>query len=129
MIAAVINALAGWKGYAASALVGALMAGATAWTAQGWRYGAQIAETKAAQETARADANADAVRSLAADIQTISAAARRAADVAPQLTARVSTLSQALKNANPLPIGCRPDADRVRVLTNAVHATNDSTAR
>lgn len=39
--------LIGWKGYAAALLVGAVVAGGAAWTAQGWRYGAQIATLRA----------------------------------------------------------------------------------
>lgn len=39
--------LTGWKGYALAALFGALVSGGAAWTAQGWRYGAQIATMRA----------------------------------------------------------------------------------
>ncbi|MCP2516734.1 lysis protein [Achromobacter mucicolens] len=39
--------LTGWKGYALAALLGALLAGGSAWKAQGWRYGAQIATLRA----------------------------------------------------------------------------------
>ena len=46
-LARATSALAGWKGYAAAALASALLAGAAAWTAQGWRYGAQIATLRA----------------------------------------------------------------------------------
>lgn len=38
------TALIGWKGYAAAALVGALVAGGAAWTVQGWRKDVRIAE-------------------------------------------------------------------------------------
>ncbi|WP_312994956.1 lysis system i-spanin subunit Rz [Achromobacter animicus] len=41
--------LTGWKGYVAAALAGVLLAGAAAWTVQGWRYGAQIAGMRADQ--------------------------------------------------------------------------------
>lgn len=40
-------AMMGWKGYATAALAGALLAGGAAWTAQGWRYGAQMAAMRA----------------------------------------------------------------------------------
>ncbi len=40
-------ALIGWQGYAAAALAGALIAGGVAWTAQGWRFGAEIATMRA----------------------------------------------------------------------------------
>ncbi len=42
-------ALIGWRGYAAAALAGALIAGGVAWTAQGWRYGAVVATMRADQ--------------------------------------------------------------------------------
>ncbi|WP_255595388.1 MULTISPECIES: Rz1 family lipoprotein [unclassified Achromobacter] len=38
-----VGILVDWRGYAAAALAGALAAGSAAWTAQGWRYGADIA--------------------------------------------------------------------------------------
>jgi len=41
------TAIVGWRGYAAAALAGALVAGAAAWTVQGWRYGAQISNMRA----------------------------------------------------------------------------------
>lgn len=41
--------LIGWRGYAAAALAGALIAGGVAWTAQGWRYGAVVATMRADQ--------------------------------------------------------------------------------
>lgn len=57
---AVLNALMGWKGYVAVAAVSALVAGTAAWTAQGWRYGAQIADMRRAQAQALADAQTQA---------------------------------------------------------------------
>lgn len=41
------TAIVGWRGYAAAALAGALVAGAAAWMVQGWRYGAQISNMRA----------------------------------------------------------------------------------
>ncbi|GLK92394.1 hypothetical protein GCM10008164_01300 [Achromobacter xylosoxidans] len=46
-LARVVGALAGWKGYAAATLAGALIAGGAAWTAQGWRCGAVVASMRA----------------------------------------------------------------------------------
>lgn len=96
--------------------------------AQEWRWGARMARVERDQQSARADANAGALDSLQADLQTIGEAATRAAAVAPQLTARVGVLSQALKNATPLPTGCRPDDLRVRTLTDSVRAARDAAA-
>jgi len=58
MIAAAIRALAGWKGYVAAALAGALVAGPAAWTVQGWRYDAKINSMERDQAQQIADAQA-----------------------------------------------------------------------
>lgn len=49
---AMIGALAGWKGYAAVAIIAA----AATWTVQGWRYGTKIADIERDQAQAVADA-------------------------------------------------------------------------
>ncbi|WP_129240182.1 lysis system i-spanin subunit Rz [Achromobacter veterisilvae] len=54
------TALMGWKGYAAATLVGALVAGGTAWTAQGWRKDLRIAEQQRDQAQRVADAQRQA---------------------------------------------------------------------
>ncbi|MEN4919725.1 lysis system i-spanin subunit Rz [Achromobacter spanius] len=43
----IVAGLAGWRGYAAAAVAGAVLMGGAVWTAQGWRYGAQIATIRA----------------------------------------------------------------------------------
>ena len=60
MIARILKVLAGWKGYAAALVVGAVVAGGAAWKAQSWRYGADIASMKAAQSDRVADAQRQA---------------------------------------------------------------------
>lgn len=58
------TALIGWKGYAAAFAVGGLIAGGAAWKAQGWRYGAEIAETKADESARVAESQRQARESL-----------------------------------------------------------------
>ena len=119
-----IKLLLGWKGYAAAAVI----AGVAAWTAQGWRYGEHIANLErdqAKEETAQAKASID---QLISDIDQIALAGRRAAAVGPALTVEINKLSGAIKNANPLPLGCRPDSVRVRSLTDSVRAANRAAA-
>lgn len=55
--------------------------------------------------------------------------ARAEAAIGSELTASIGAFSKAFKNANPLPAGCRPGADRVRNLTDAVRATRGAAAR
>ena len=45
--------LVGWRGYAAAALAGAMLAGDAAWTVQAWRFGAEIADIERDHAKAR----------------------------------------------------------------------------
>lgn len=123
-----VQALAGWKGYAAVGLIAGGLASGAAWTAQGWRKDVQIARLQRDQQQARADANADVLETIKGDINSIAAAAARAAVDAGALPARVGEITKALKNAKPLLAGCRPDDVRVRSLTDAVRAARDTAA-
>lgn len=126
--AVVLSRLAGWRGYVAASAAAAVVAGGACWVVQGWRYGERIAVLERDQERGRADANAAALVRLTTDLQTISDAARRAAADASALPGRIGIISKALTNAIPLPAGCRPDDIRVRSLTDAVRAANDTAA-
>lgn len=53
-------ALMGWKGYAATALAGALVAGGASWAVQGWRYGAKVATMRADESDRVAELQRDA---------------------------------------------------------------------
>jgi hypothetical protein len=131
-IAAAIRALAGWKGYAAAALVGALVgalvAGPAAWTVQGWRYGAEIAGMERDKAQADAQASRQALTDIQANIETVAAAGRRAAAVGPMLTVQINKLTGALRDAPPLPDNCRPDPVRMRSLESSVGAANRAAA-
>lgn len=50
-----VSLMAGWRGYAAAAAAGALLVGGAAWTAQGWRYRAEIADIERDYAKARDD--------------------------------------------------------------------------
>ncbi|MBO9332861.1 hypothetical protein GHR37_27345 [Achromobacter xylosoxidans] len=119
------SALAGWRGYAASALVGA----GAAWFVLGAFHGREMAELRL--ERARDDlAGArQAIEQTNADLATIAASARAAAAAGPQITASIGAITKALKDATPLPAGCRPDDVRVRNLTDAVRAARGAAAR
>ncbi|RIQ51070.1 hypothetical protein [Bordetella avium] len=111
----------------AMVLIAALAAGA-AWMAQGWRKDAVIADLRLDRAQADLSVVRQALATTEADIKKMAEAARAAARTAPALTAQMKEISKALENANPLPAGCRPDADRVRGLTDAVRAANRAAA-
>ncbi|MGV2900014.1 hypothetical protein ACNPPY_30030 [Achromobacter sp. AGC78] len=116
------QALSGWRGYGAVALVAAGLASGAAWTAQGWRKDVHIAELQRDQQQTRADTNAAVLDAIKGDISAIAGATARAAADAGALPRQVSEITKALKNAKPLLAGCRPDDVRVRSLTDAVRA-------
>nr|WP_277399037.1 lysis system i-spanin subunit Rz [Achromobacter xylosoxidans] len=101
------GALAGWKGYAVAALVGGVVLGGAAWTAQGWRYGEQLAGLRAA----RADEVAEGQR------QAREILARRHADVA-EINERNGRAEWAayggMRNAQIQDDGLRADVDAGR---------------
>lgn len=109
----VVGLLIGWRGYAASALAGALIAGGAAWAAQGWRYTAQLAELRAAhaqERDAQAQATVAAVEAVRKEERQRMAALENARDDAKKHAA------DAAANA----AGARAERDRLRARANAL---------
>lgn len=98
------------------------------WMTSGWYHDAKLARVERDQAQGRADAAKASLDQLLADIDAVAAAGRRAAAVGPALTAEINKLTGALKDAPPLPDGCRPDPVRVRSLTDSVRAANRAAA-
>lgn len=121
----VAGLLMGWRGYAAAVLLG----GSAAWFVLGAFHGRELAELRLARAHDDLTVARQAIEQTNADLETMAASARAAAAAAPKLTASIGALSKALKNANPLPAGCRPDDERVRTLTDAVRAARGAAAR
>jgi hypothetical protein len=122
--AKVAGLLVGWRGYAAAAAVGAV----AAWFVLDAFHGREIAELRLEQSRDDLSVAREAIQQTNDDLQVMAANARAAAAAGPELTASIGALSKALKNANPLPAGCRPDADRVRNLTDSVRAARGPAA-
>ncbi|OZI56728.1 DUF2514 domain-containing protein [Bordetella genomosp. 4] len=92
MIEKAIKALAGWKGYAAVAVVAAILVGPCAWVIQGWRYEARIANIEAAHAQTmndQAQATVAAVEAARTEERRRTAAVEKARDEA-QEKARVA---------------------------------------
>lgn len=117
--------LLGWRGYAAAALAGA----GTVWYVLGAVHGQELAEVRLERTADDLAVARGSIEQTNRDLQAMAQNARAAAAIGPELTASIGALSKALKNANPLPAGCRPDVGRVRNLTDAVRATRDAAAR
>lgn len=61
-----LKLMTGWRGYAAAAAAGALLVGGVAWTAQGWRYRAEIANIERDYATARDEQTQAAIAAVEA---------------------------------------------------------------
>lgn len=93
--------MTGWKGYAAATLAGAVVAGSMAWTAQGWRYSAQIAgiERDQAQAVAQAEQAArDEERRRIQEVEHVRTQAQSEIDEARTAAARADDTAGRLRN-------------------------------
>lgn len=120
----VVGLFLGWRGYAAAVAVGAV----GAWFVLDALHGREIAELRLEQSRDDLSVAREAIRLTNDDLLAMAANARAAAATGPELTASIDAFSKAVKNANPLPAGCRPDADRVRSLTDSVRAARGAAA-
>ncbi|CUI50371.1 hypothetical protein [Achromobacter xylosoxidans] len=121
----VVGLLVGWRGYVAAAAVGAV----AAWFVLDALHGREISELRLEQSRDDLSVAREAIQQTNDDLLAMAANARAAAAAGPELTASIGALSKAVKNANPLPAGCRPDTDRVRSLTDSVRAARGAAAR
>jgi hypothetical protein len=112
----------------AAVLAGVIGAGA-GWFVNGWRLHTEIAELKAQSATDKAAQSDAALADIKVDSAAIHAAATQSAAAVAILVPKMIALTKELKNAPPLPTGCKPDAYRVRNLEAAVDAANEAAAR
>ncbi|WP_029046256.1 hypothetical protein [Cupriavidus sp. amp6] len=119
-----------WRSVGAVALMGvlAVVLFAAGWTANGWRKDAEFERLKVA--SAQVDL-AEANRALE-DLSTAGRKIREAADdyagIQTTLSGKLDAIRKDLKNAKPLPVGCRPDDVRMRKLSDAVDAAKQAAA-
>lgn len=121
----------GWEGYAISAgLTALLLVPATVYlTALPYRLTIAQMERDAAENLA-GDA-ADALAQFQTAALVVSDAARAYQGERTNLDAKFAAISRDFRHAiksNPLPDNCRPPVDRLRFLSQAVKATNDTAA-
>ena len=108
--------------------IGALLAAfACGCKVEGWRLGEQIAQTKAQQAGADATAAREDLTRYKAAADQVTEAASAAATSVSVVRAKIAAI-QARPYAAPLPIDCRPDADRLRARNAAIDAYNAARA-
>lgn len=115
-----------WKLVALAGLCASLFA--MGWVTNGWRKDAEIAELTAA----RAQADLASANQALGDLRTASGTIREKADefagIQTTLGAKLDAIRKDLKNAQKLPTDCRPDAGRVRLMSDAVDAAKQAAA-
>lgn len=95
------------------------------WVINGWRLSADSTTEKISAVQANADHFADVSKKVNASANEY---LRNTEQLKKQITELKKELANAKKN-NPLPADCRPDADRLRVLKDAVRAANSTTGQ
>lgn len=101
----------------------ALLTGFVAgWSVNGWRLSAYQEAEKAEQIQSNADHFRDATEKINAEASQYSGNSR---ELEKQIANLKKELSDAKKN-HPVPAGCRPGSDRLRVLKDAVRAANSA---
>ena len=124
-----LNLLSGWQGYAAAAVLAAILASGTTFyfTSLSYRLTISKMETEKATETAQA-AN-KALEDFTANAEKIAGAADTFLAVKSTLDNRFASINRNLSNAiqnSPLPADCKPDHDRVQSLSAAIAAANSA---
>lgn len=90
------------------------------WLVNGWRYEKKLAVEKAETVQANADHFRDVTKKVNDEATTYKSNSN-------ELSEKIGQLKKELANAqknNPVPADCKPDADRLRIIRDAVTAAN-----
>lgn len=105
--------------------IACLIAGFVAgWLFNGWRLSADSTTEKLSAVQSNADHFRDATKMVN---ETATEHIRNTDELNKQIAELKKELANAKKN-RPLPVECRPDPDRLRVLAEAVHTANRAAA-
>ena len=108
----------------ASIIVIAVLCFGAGWIVNGWRMSADSTTEKLSAVQAEADHFRDATKK-------VNDSANEYLRNTEQLEKRIAELKKELAHAkknNPVPVECRPDPDRLRILAEAVHTANRAAA-
>ena len=115
-----------WRAIGAALLAACIFA--AGWAANGWRKDAEIDRMK----TASAQADLASANQALGDLRVAGATIREKADefagIQTTLGAKLDAIRKDLKNVPKLPADCRPDAGRVRFMSDAVDAAKQAAA-
>jgi hypothetical protein len=111
-------------------LAGLTMGTGAGWVVNGWRLGHDLAELQAARADERANQAQAALQDLAEATKKINDAAAGAQADVSALDDKLEAIRKDVKNAmrKPLPVDCKPTADRVLSLGAAASAVDQAIA-
>jgi len=115
------------------ALVGlalAIFTGIAGWTANGWRLSGERESLKATRANEQLTVAQTALSDLAKASSNIRQAATDYAGIQNSLGAKIDAIQKGMKSAPPVPLppDCKPTADRMRAVSDAISAANAATA-
>ena len=108
--------------------VAAALAFGSGWQINDWRLHTQISEMKAVTAEAKGKDAAETVTAMQADAKSIHDAATELGASKNMLGSKIDVIIKGMKNAKPLPAGCKPDDLRVHSLDAAIEAANAAAA-
>lgn len=123
----IIAFLGGWKGYVAAGLLAGAVAAGGAWWLCSVIKDKEIADLKLIDSNKDRDAYKAGLEAFQKAAQQIADAAAKYGDDRKRLNEEFAKIERGLRDAmaqNPLPVGCKPDAARMRVNSDAVAAAN-----
>lgn len=132
LLKAALQAFSGWEGYAlllgVGVVLGGAIAGPAAWHWQANRYERQLSDLGVQRAQEALAAAHLALEDLQGASALIHQKAVEYAGIQSTLGLQLEAIRKDLKNATPLPVGCRPDDFRVRQLADAVAAAQQAAA-
>ena len=107
-------------------LVLAIMAGIAGWMGNGYRLSAEIESLKAVRSNEQLAAANTALSELAKASSGIRQAATDFSGIQNSLGEKIDAIQRSMKSAPPAPLppDCKPTADRMRAVSEAVDAAN-----
>lgn len=126
------DAVRAWVVGSGAALLLLLAGASVGWVVNGWRMSAALAEAREARAVDSAESARAALADLAAGASKVRAMADSYNSGRAEISGKLDQLSKDFKNYakdKPLPADCRPDAVRVRSLSEAVAAAKQAAAR
>lgn len=124
-----LSMFSGWHGYAAAAVLSAILASGATFYLTSLGYRLTISQMETAKATEEATAASEALKQFTERAAAIQSAADTFIAAKASLDGRFASINRNLANViqnAPLPLDCKPDAGRVQSLSEAISAANSA---